>query len=280
MARIRTIKPELWEDEIVGSLSRDARLLFIGLISLADDDGRFRARPSNIRAELYRYDEDLTNVEVQSWLQELEQVNRIQLYEAQGQSYGVVCNFKRHQKIDKATQSRLPAPPSPDGSPSPRRDVVDSSSSPRRTVDDCSADADVITDARAEASPTPLRRIGSGIRDLEGNGSQRAPEEPATSGSTTDVQLAIQSVAANLGHFAGCPLANFVPSAHCTSCASKRKGLEEARLSAEARDREKGLKGELRRAGRIGERRSRRHVRARVGQLVLGLEDDRIGAVE
>ena len=29
MPRIRTIKPEFWEDDVIGRLSRDDRLLFI-----------------------------------------------------------------------------------------------------------------------------------------------------------------------------------------------------------------------------------------------------------
>lgn len=33
--RIRTLKPECWQDEKIGQLSRDARLLFVGLITMA-----------------------------------------------------------------------------------------------------------------------------------------------------------------------------------------------------------------------------------------------------
>lgn len=39
MARIRTIKPEFWTAEQVMELSRDARLLFIGMWNFCDDAG-------------------------------------------------------------------------------------------------------------------------------------------------------------------------------------------------------------------------------------------------
>lgn len=56
--RIRTIKPEFWVSESMGRLSRDARLIFVGLWSLADDYGRFRADPRLIAGQLLPYDPD------------------------------------------------------------------------------------------------------------------------------------------------------------------------------------------------------------------------------
>ena len=40
MARIRTIKPEFWQDEKLAPLESIHRLVFLGLISHADDAGR------------------------------------------------------------------------------------------------------------------------------------------------------------------------------------------------------------------------------------------------
>ena len=45
MARIRTIKPQFWDDLKIGRLSRDARLLYIGLWNFADDLGVVIADP-------------------------------------------------------------------------------------------------------------------------------------------------------------------------------------------------------------------------------------------
>jgi hypothetical protein len=51
MARIRTLKPTVWLSPQIMNLSHGARLLFIGLITQADDEGRGiadirRSRPS------------------------------------------------------------------------------------------------------------------------------------------------------------------------------------------------------------------------------------------
>lgn len=47
--RIRSIKPEMWQDEDFGLLDPEAQLLFIGLISHADDHGRFKGSAMRVR---------------------------------------------------------------------------------------------------------------------------------------------------------------------------------------------------------------------------------------
>lgn len=44
MARIRTIKPEFWEDEDIGKLPIPCRLFFIGCWNFADDYGVIKAK--------------------------------------------------------------------------------------------------------------------------------------------------------------------------------------------------------------------------------------------
>ena len=104
--RIRTLKPYMWEDEKIGHVTRDARLLFIGLITMADDAGRFRAIPTLIVGHIYPYDQDAGR-KVCKWLQELETVGLIQLY---GDTYGCIVNWEKHQRISHRTPSLLPNP--------------------------------------------------------------------------------------------------------------------------------------------------------------------------
>lgn len=104
--RIRTLKPYMWEDEKIGQVTRDARLLFIGLITMADDAGRFRAVPTVIVGHIYPYDRD-AGKKVCKWLQELETVGLIQLY---GEVYGCIVNWEKHQRISHRTPSILPSP--------------------------------------------------------------------------------------------------------------------------------------------------------------------------
>jgi hypothetical protein len=123
-ARIRTIKPEMFEDERIGGVSRDARLLFVALITLADDAGRCRGSAAHIRGQRYAYDEDVTPSMVEGWLRELCVAGLITVYVHEGQRYAHLTRWDRHQKVDRPSASKLPAP---DGS------CVFSSASPNST---------------------------------------------------------------------------------------------------------------------------------------------------
>lgn len=109
MARIRTIKPEYWKDELIGKLSLSARLLFIGTWNLADDEGRLRWSPPLLKAEIFPYD-NVTTAEVALLMDELVTQGRITPYTIDHQTYALVTNWY-HQKIDRPSKSRLPAPP-------------------------------------------------------------------------------------------------------------------------------------------------------------------------
>lgn len=107
--RIRTVKPEMGQDEKFGQLSRDARLLFIGLISLADDEGRFRAIPSVIIGHWFPYDQDSPR-KLSAWLGELVASAMVVLYEVEGVPYGLLPHFTDHQRVNRPTPSLLPEP--------------------------------------------------------------------------------------------------------------------------------------------------------------------------
>jgi hypothetical protein len=107
MARIRTIKPEFPQSESVGKLSREARLLFIQLWTLVDDSGRTRASSRMLASLLYPYDSDVPGL-IDGWLSELDKSEMIHQYTVDGNSYLEICNWLKHQKIDKPSISRLP----------------------------------------------------------------------------------------------------------------------------------------------------------------------------
>lgn len=110
MARIRTFKPSFWADEDIAELSRDARLLCLGLISFADDEGRFLASTAAISGYVYPHD-DLPATKVRRWLDEVEKAGIVRLYSVNRREYGVFPNWGRHQKISHPAPSILPAPP-------------------------------------------------------------------------------------------------------------------------------------------------------------------------
>jgi hypothetical protein len=105
--RIRSIKPEFWESESLGRVSREARLLFIGLFSCCDDHGRARASSRLLASRLYPYDDDAFK-RLPSWISELEKQGCIRLYQVDGESYLEIPKWLNHQKIDKPSASKLP----------------------------------------------------------------------------------------------------------------------------------------------------------------------------
>jgi len=115
MARIRTVKPEFWDDELMGSLSRDARLLFIGTWNFADDEARLRWSAAYLKSKVFPYDEDLGTNEVSGLMTELEKSGRVYVYTVTGESitqtFAVITHFTRHQRINRAQDSSLPPPP-------------------------------------------------------------------------------------------------------------------------------------------------------------------------
>jgi hypothetical protein len=108
VARIRTIKPEFPQSETIGSLSRDARLLFIQLWTIVDDEGRARAASRMLASLLYPYDDDAVGL-IGAWLDELELASCIRRYEVDGSRYLEITQWRKHQKIDKPSVSKLPA---------------------------------------------------------------------------------------------------------------------------------------------------------------------------
>lgn len=123
--RIRTVKPEAWQDEKVGKVSRDGRLLFVVLITLADDEGRFRLLPSLILGHGYPYDSDAGR-KLKGWLSELESVGLVVLYESEGVEYGALPSWQRHQRINRSADSILPPPPGHQPDEPPRNGAANS----------------------------------------------------------------------------------------------------------------------------------------------------------
>jgi len=106
MARKRIIDPEFWSDEEIGKWSFSTRLFYIGLWNFADDEGRFKAHNDLLKAQIFPYDK---KVDIEKLKKELN--SKIQWYEIDGCQYGFICNFLKHQRIDKPTKSKLPIPP-------------------------------------------------------------------------------------------------------------------------------------------------------------------------
>lgn len=134
MARQRFIHPELWKDPVFGKLQPLEQILFIGLFSIADDDGRLLADPAYLRGELFTF-KDYTNKKVQSLRDNVvAAMANVHLYRANGLDYIALLKWKEYQKPKYPRPSKIPAPfledfpklppkmekPSPKDSPSDR----------------------------------------------------------------------------------------------------------------------------------------------------------------
>ena len=113
MSRIRTVKPELFKHEDLFDAELNSglplRLAFIGLFTVADCEGRFKWRPRTLKLEVLPHD----TVDFAQVLNALEQGGFIQSYEVDGERYGWIPSFTKHQRLQTkeiAAGSELPAP--------------------------------------------------------------------------------------------------------------------------------------------------------------------------
>lgn len=111
MARIRTIKPEFWEDEKIGLLSHGARLLLIGCFNLSDDEGLLRWNEMFLGSSIFPYD-DIKADTIRKWMTELENNEIVFPYSGgiSKQKIGWIVNFLKHQRIDKPQPSKFDPP--------------------------------------------------------------------------------------------------------------------------------------------------------------------------
>lgn len=135
MARKRMISPEIWENEGFGELSMLAKVLFIGMISQADDDGKGVLSPQLLKSKILPYDE-LRIADVDKALNEIghnlsaglssetdedkalnERGHKLSVvfYEVEGKRYYLFENWRKWQTINRPIPSKLPNPPAVDG---------------------------------------------------------------------------------------------------------------------------------------------------------------------
>lgn len=114
MARQRFIWPDIWEDPVFGRLQPLEQVLFIGLFSNADDDGRLLADPAHLKAQVFRYT-DFTNARVRKIRDDLaRKMASVCLYTVDGQELIALLKWTEYQKPKYPKASKFPAPPIPE----------------------------------------------------------------------------------------------------------------------------------------------------------------------
>lgn len=125
MARIRSVKPELFTHEGLFEAARDyqlpLQLAFIALFTQCDQWGRFRWQPRRLKLSMLPYHDD---VDINQVLDALAARSFIKKYEVNGECYGCIPSWSRHQKITRPENSS--------GIPAPEGVILDKPAKPKR----------------------------------------------------------------------------------------------------------------------------------------------------
>jgi hypothetical protein len=108
--RIRSVKPDFWRDrDTTGRWPADMKLLYVGLWNVADDEGRLELDLDLLAADLDPF--RVTWPDMAAVVERIRQTGCLSVYEVEGRKYGFIPKFKDHQKPNKPSPSRHPAPP-------------------------------------------------------------------------------------------------------------------------------------------------------------------------
>ena len=116
MPRIRSVHPEICEDETLAEVSAYADRTFVRIWTHMDDEGRVVDDARLLKAKLYPLHDSMTAERVEKDLCELAQVGLLQRYEVDGKRYlqAKPKAWARWQNPRRRVQSKLPPCPPPD----------------------------------------------------------------------------------------------------------------------------------------------------------------------
>ncbi|MBK7082330.1 MAG: hypothetical protein IPH55_16930 [Betaproteobacteria bacterium] len=107
MARARNLKPSFFTNDKLAELDPLGRLLFAGLWTIADREGRLEDRPKRIKAEILPYDD----ADADRLLLDLQAAGFIMRYSVNGGRFIQVLAFTKHQNPHvREGPSTIPAP--------------------------------------------------------------------------------------------------------------------------------------------------------------------------
>lgn len=112
MANKRMLHASIWESTQFTRMKDKAKLLYIGLITIADDDGRFKADPKLLRAKIFPFDK-IGSKRITILLESIQNEKLIRLYEINNESFGFHPNWDKYQTLrkDRLKPSNIPSPP-------------------------------------------------------------------------------------------------------------------------------------------------------------------------
>ncbi len=106
----RIIKESICVSDDFNSLSWFEQSFFVRLITMADDFGRFDARPKIMNGRMFPLCDGVTDNQIKKALDRLATAGMVDLYEVGGKSFLQLCAWAKHQQT-RATKSKYPPPP-------------------------------------------------------------------------------------------------------------------------------------------------------------------------
>lgn len=109
MARNRMIKPKFWDDAKIGKISRDARLVYIGMWNFCDDLGVVRADSVWLKSKIFPFDQ----MQIQQFdkiCQEILRNGFISLFSYRDEKFYYLPKFSLHQTINKPNYEDVNVP--------------------------------------------------------------------------------------------------------------------------------------------------------------------------
>lgn len=103
------IKPKFWDDAKIGRISRDARLLYIGMWNFCDDLGVIRADSVWIKSKIFPFDQ----MQIQQFdkiCQEILRNGFISLFSYRDEKFYYLPKFSLHQTINKPNYEEVNVP--------------------------------------------------------------------------------------------------------------------------------------------------------------------------
>ncbi len=97
MARARNIKPKFFQNDELGELSPLARLLFIGMWTIADFKGCLEYRVKRMKTQILPYDD----CNIEELVSALDKSGFIAIYSVLGRTYIKIIKFEEHQNPHK-----------------------------------------------------------------------------------------------------------------------------------------------------------------------------------
>lgn len=115
----------IWENADFAKLSDKAKILYIGTITLADDDGRLKANSLILRSKIFMLDPLVTIEDVRKYTNEIVRVKLVSHYKVNDEHFIEHPNWKKFQTLRKDLYKPSSIPTVTDASRSRDEDVTE-----------------------------------------------------------------------------------------------------------------------------------------------------------